>query len=80
MDEDMVEMWTMECLEPIKDQIDQALLIAVMSKIMWAITQAYQSGFAHGEDAHQHVGTAESPFCPYHAGWGSGPCTCGGGK
>jgi hypothetical protein len=51
MDEDTVHMWTVECLEPIKDHIDHALLLPVMSKIMWAIYQSYQSGIADAEDS-----------------------------
>jgi len=46
MDEDTVLMWTAECLESIRDHIDYELLLPVMSKIIWSIMQAYQSGFA----------------------------------
>ena len=50
LDEDTVLMWTVECLESIKDRLSEEEALPIMSKIIWAIAQAYYAGRADGED------------------------------
>jgi hypothetical protein len=50
MDEDTVQVWTAECLEPIRDHIPYDLLLPLMDKIIWAITQGYQSGLFDSDE------------------------------